>query len=210
MASKSMLHWNGDQVCVVDTETTGLRPGWHEIVQICILPLDSNFKPRQDAFPFYIEMKPDHPERTDPKAMQINKLSLAKISQRGKCREAAKELLEHWFDGLGLPMGKYGSRKRIIPLAQNWPFDKAFIEAWLGPETFGDFFHPRYRDTMAVANYLNDHAAMHAETVPFSKTNLAWLAKQYEISHNRAHDALADCLTTAEVYRKMTQRGMMA
>ena len=62
----SMIHWNGHQLCAIDTETTGLDPNYNEIIQICILPLDSNIKPRKDVFPFYIEIVPDHPERASP------------------------------------------------------------------------------------------------------------------------------------------------
>ena len=53
----SMETWNGNQMAVIDVETTGLRPYFNEIVQICILPLDSNCDPRKDILPFYINIK---------------------------------------------------------------------------------------------------------------------------------------------------------
>ena len=68
-----MEHWNGNQICAMDTETTGLDPFWHEIVQIAILPLDSNMEPRQDVLPFYINMIPQCPERVDREAVKVNK-----------------------------------------------------------------------------------------------------------------------------------------
>ena len=52
----SMQHWNGNQLCVVDVETTGLDLFWHEIIQLCILPLDSDINPRTDVSPFYINL----------------------------------------------------------------------------------------------------------------------------------------------------------
>lgn len=204
-----MIHWNGNQLCAIDTETTGLEPGYHEIIQIAILPLDSNIKPRRDVMPFYIEIIPDYPERADKKAMEINRLDFAKIAQRGHDREKAKDLLAEWVDGLGLPYTKYGNRKRVIPLGQNYAFDRSFIMSWLGTQTYEELFFYGYRDTKVAAAFLNDKAAMHAEKVPYSKTSLSWLANKHNVVNEKAHDALSDCLTTAEVYRKMCQAGLL-
>lgn len=207
--SNAMIHWNGNQMCVIDTETTGLDAGWHEMIQICILALDSNLKPRRDILPFYIEIIPEHPERADPKAMQINRLDFAIIGQRGYDQEKAKDLLAGWIKKLDLPTTKYGNRKKIIPLGQNYAFDQGFIKAWLGTELYNEYFHYAYRDTKIVAQYLNDRAAMHAEKVPYSKTSLGWLAKRLDVPHERAHDALSDCQATAEIYRRLLQQGLL-
>ena len=201
--SNSMQHWNGNQVCVIDTETTGLDPLWHEIIQICILPLDSNFNIRKDVMPFYIDLIPDHPERIDKNAMKVNRLKMAEIGKRGFDRLAAIDMLEGWIKKLGLPCTKYGTPKRIIPLGQNYGFDRGHIQKWLGMELYNTFFDYHYMDTMITANYLNDKAAMHAEKVPFSKISLAWLCNVLKVVNEKAHDALHDCMATAEVYKKM-------
>jgi len=207
--SNAMVHWNGNQLCAIDTETTGLVAGYHDLIQICILPLDSNIKPRKDVMPFYIEMIPYYPERADPQAMRVNRLNFAIIGQRGHDPDKAKDLLEEWVDKLGLPYTKYNNRKQIIPLGQNYSFDEGFMKAWLGSETYNSIFHYDARDTKRVATYLNDRAAMHAEDVPFNKTKLSWLAGKLNISHDNAHDALADCITTAAVYRRLLQQGLL-
>lgn len=205
----SMVHWNGHQLCAIDCETTGLDPKRHELVQICILPLDSNIRPRKDVLPFYIELLPDHPERADPAAMRINRLKFAELAQRGHDREKAKDLLSEWIDKLGLPSTNFGRRKQILPLGQNYSFDMGFIMAWLGFEQYYDHFRSSIRDTQRVADYLNDRAGMHAEKVPFNKTKLGWLANQLNVHHENAHDALSDCVTTAEIYRKMLMQGLL-
>lgn len=206
----SMIHWNGNPMCVIDTETTGLHAGWHDLIQICIMPLDSNLKVRRDVMPFYIEMVPDHPERADPKAMQINKLDFAIIGQRGHHPDKARDMLEEWIQKKLKPgRTKYGNPKKILPLGQNYPFDMGFIKAWLGNETYNDWFHYSYRDTKVVANYLNDHAGMHVEKVPFAKTSLGSMAKKLNVELDNAHDALADCKATAEIYRRMLQQGLL-
>lgn len=207
--SNAMVHWNGNQMCVIDTETTGLNPNYHEVIQICILPLDSNIVPRRDVLPFYIELVPEFPERADPKAMSINRLSFTKIAQRGHDRDKAKDLLDEWYHKLGLPQTKFGRMKKIIPLGQNYPFDERFIRAWLGNENYENYFDYNHRDTKVVANYLNDRAGMHAEKIPYAKTNLASLARKLDVIHDRAHDALSDCQATANIYKRFIQQGLL-
>jgi DNA polymerase III epsilon subunit-like protein len=205
----AMVHWNGNQLCVIDCETTGLEAGWHDLIQICILPLDSNILPRKDVMPFYIEIIPEHPHRADPEAMKINRLDFAIIGQRGHDSEKAKDLLEEWIEKLGLPYTKYGNRKKIIPLGQNYAFDRSFIMEWLGPERYNEYFHIWCRDTMIAANYLNDRAAMHGEKTPYPKVNLSYLASTLKVPMERAHDALSDCVATAEIYRRLLQQGLL-
>jgi DNA polymerase III epsilon subunit-like protein len=186
-----------------------------EIIQICILPLDNNIEPIRTIMPFYIEIKPEHPERVKKEAMSVNMLDLATICNRGFDRMHAIDLLEQWINKLGLPYTKFSSRKKIAPLGQNYCFDKGFISAWLGDKHYNELFDYHYRDTMIAANFLNDRSSFLApgELVPFSKVNLTWLAKTLSVQNDRAHDALQDCLTTAQVYKKMltkVQMGLLA
>jgi len=205
----SMQHHNGHQMCVIDIETTGLDPYMDEIIQICIVALDSNIEPRRDVMPFFIEIAPVNPEAVSPEAMSVNKLDLVRICQRGHDREKAKDLLDNWVNKLKLPYTPSGERKRILPLAQNWVFDSAFIKRWLGPNTFSGIFDGRYRDTQTVSLYLNDRAAVHGEKVPFSKNNLNWLCSKLNVENHKAHDAMSDCLATAEVYRRLLQGALI-
>ena len=207
--SNSMRHWNGNQLCAIDCETTGLDSHWHEILQICILPLDSNIEPRKDIIPFYINLIPEHLERVNPDALKVNKTKLSELCKSGHDMEKAKDLLDEWINKLGLPFTKGGFRKKIMPLGQNFAFDKGFIMRWLGLDTYDYYFDYHYKDTMIAANYLNDRAAMHAEKVPFSKIRLAWLAKCFDIDHKNAHNALQDCIVTAKVYKKMLLEGLL-
>lgn len=205
--ARSMQHWNGNQVCAIDTETTGLDPLYDEILQIAILPLDSDFELRKDILPFNITMKPEYPDRIKAEAMQVNKLDLDTIMATGFDKETGIQLLEEWYKKLGLPCTKYGRPKKVIPLGQNYAFDKGFIQQWLGIDLYNDLFDYHYVDTMIAANYMNDRAAFHAETVPFSKVNLQYLASTLKIKTDRLHDALQDAYTCARVYKAMMKLG---
>lgn len=208
----SMQHWNGNQVCAIDIETTGLDPHWHEIIQLAIIPLDSEFKPRKDILPFDIFIKPLYPERIDPESFKVHKKTLIQVQQFGFDPETAKDLLEEWINKLGLPLNASGfNRCKIIPLGHNYlAFEYGFIRRWLSIDQYEEWFHFHPRDTMIAALYLNDHAAFHAEKVPYPKVSLSYLCNLLNVELLTAHDALSDAVATAEIYRKLCQIGLIA
>jgi len=206
--SLSKQHWNGCQMCVIDIETTGTDPHFHEMIQLCVMPLTANLEIRRDVMPFYIEMIPDHPLRADKVAMTKNRLDFTKISLKGFDREAAKDLFEDWMKKLKIPYTKFNVPCRIIPLGHNYGFDRAFLMRWLGDSLYHDWFHPQYRDTLQVGAFLNDRASEHAEVVPYSKLTLNWLCHKNGVSNEGAHNALIDCQRTALLYQKLIRGGL--
>lgn len=200
-----MQHLNGNILCVIDTETTGLIAGFHDIIQVAVVPLGPDLRPLKEIngvtlVPFYMDLKPKRPENAVPEALRKNGRNLADLLANGMEPFKAADLFEEWVLRLNLPF-----RKKIVPLGQNYGFDKNFLIDWLGHETYSQFFDYHCRDTSTIANFLNDRAAFQMEAAPFPKINLAYLASQLGIAHDRAHDALGDCLVTAEVYRRMCQ-----
>lgn len=207
--ANSMIHWNGNQLAAIDIETTGLIPGWHEIIQLCILPLDSNICPRKDVIPFQILMKPESPERADKAAMKVNRLDLYKVTQTGFDPECAKDLFEKWFAKLKLPTNQYAKSKRIIILGKNLNFDLAFIKLWLGADYFDDYFDGSVIDIASIVRYINDRDAFHNNQISFPKLTLGSIATRLNLRVERPHDALQDCLTTASVYQRLCRQGLL-
>lgn len=205
-----MKHLNGNIVCAIDTETTGLDPRFQEIIQLAIIPLDTGFDPIKEIIPFCIQMKPERPEFIDRAALRVNKSKVADLLQRGIDQETAKDLLQEWYDKLDLPCTKWGTRKKIIPLGHNYAHDRGFMRAWLGNEMYDDIFFGHYRDTMITAIYLNDRAGMHSQPVPYNKVALSWIAEKHKVPHRLKHDALSDALVTAGIYREMVRLGFLA
>jgi len=191
-----MMHLNNNLMCVVDCETTGNRPGVNDIYQICILPLDKDLKPYKTIIPFYCNMKLKRPDDIDPKVYRRQREAICRANTEGLDPDRAADLFDEWFAKLELPFNK-----QIVPLAQNWPFDRGFIIDWLGHESFEQYFSPLYRDTMTASLFMNDHADFHNERVPFQKNSLRWMTTQLGIIHDNAYEALSDCLATAELYR---------
>ena len=196
MFHSGFVHLNGNLLAAVDVETTGLTPGWHEIIQIGIQPLDSQVKPLKGVLPFYQHMKPEHPERASKKAMSINRMNLDWLMVHAPDCWKTAELLDEWWTSLRLPF-----QKTLVPLAQNWQYEASFLKAWLGLDQFSEFFHSYARDTMLTAIYLNDRAYMNGERILFQRVNLPALCRHYKIVNTNPHDALADAVAEAEVYR---------
>lgn len=193
-----MNHLNGNLLCAIDTETTGFDPINNGIIEIAIVPLDRFLNPHEKFVCFHMRMKPEPGEDIDPEALRVTQLNMSQIVLEGFERTTVADYLVNWFNELGLPAGK-----KIMPLAANWPFDRAMIESWLGKATYESIFHPYYRDVQGIANYLNDCADMRAEKVPFAKIKLSYLCSLLKVEQLNSHTAMSDCLATAEVYKKM-------
>ena len=193
-----MNHLNGDIMCAVDVETTGLDIQKHHLFEVAILPLNSKLEPDKDILPFEVIIKP--PEISDD-ILTLTHKTKKQIFETGVDAFDAEFLFEKWFARLRL-----APDKKIIPLAHNWPFDRDFLRKWLGQESFAYYFGHRHRDTMTLALALNDWADQHCEQIYYPKVSLAYLAGQLNVVHDIRHEALADCVVTAEVYRLLIKQ----
>ena len=197
-----MLHLNGNLMCAVDVETTGLDPNVNEIVQICVLPLNAHCQPDTKVQPFDILIKPENIDGIDKNLKGVFRERIIKAINTGIPAYDAADLLNDWFEKLHL-----AERKRVSPLGHNWPFDRSFLIKWLGPQNYEYIFDGRYRDTQAVALFLNDRAWMNVEQYPYPKVTLRYISTQLRIdsAKDKFHDAMYDCIITAEIYRRMMQ-----
>lgn len=102
--------------------------------------------------------------------------------------------LETWIKSLKLEKDFNGNQAKIVPLiAQN------------KVNTLNGFTDPI--DIRQVARFLNDHAGMHAEKVPFSKTNLEYIASSLKVEAPKG--AWHECLLIANSYKKLIQKGLL-
>jgi len=191
-----LITFNNNTLAALDIETTGAWAGYHEIIQLAIVPLDEDLN-QMDVSPFYMNIKPDHPERTQKDATRAHGISLASLAGcPGKDQVA--NTLEEWFVNLNLPMDK-----RLIFLTQNGFFDIPFMKVWLGQDLFDRYFCWLGRDTMQYALGLNDQAAFKCRPIPFSGVGLKSLANTLGVELDNHHDALADAIATGKVYKEL-------
>lgn len=197
----------------LDSETTGL-PGvdalngmpsdeFVEAIQVCVVPLTDSFIQDRTYLPFKLQLKPSkfkdsvsYREAIEP-AMKVNGLNIDKLRADGTERHRAADMFVEWWE-------KVTGSEAFSPLAQNFPFDRFMFIDWLGPKTFNLCFNRFYRDTYGAATYLSDRALAEGHAKPFPDGfGLEKLCKALGISNEGQHDAMVDCLRTAEAYRRM-------
>jgi len=103
------------QFAVVDVETNGLSPSYHEITEISAIRCS-------DRVQLTMFIKCEHPERSNADALMITHKTLADLSQ-GISKEEAVEKLNKFLNEDGL------TPAHRCFIAHNYTFDKKFIHA---------------------------------------------------------------------------------
>lgn len=193
------------RIVVMDTETTGLIAGKHDIIQLACIALNPNFTPDKTTQPFFMLIQPMHYPYNDATAleaytadikgaMDVNGLDIKKVIEKGFHWVKAAELFEEWWKTIS-------EGQKIEPLCQNYPFDSSFMKEWLGREHYDYFFSRYYRDTYAATRFLRDRSVFFGEKDPFPEGHsLKKVATALNVPLQRGHDALEDCIATAAVY----------
>lgn len=194
-------HLFGNIFASIDVETTGLEAGYHEIVQIAVVPLDANLDPIRTILPFNMFIKPIFEERIDP-TLQTKKLYQHAIDN-GYPADTVLNLLEDWHAKLPLGYNANGKRYTLVPLGHNYCFDRSFLINLMGQGVYESMFHFHYRDTMTAGAYINDIYGMRGHDAPYSKLSLTQMCQKQGVEQYNAHNALDDCYAVAEVYKRM-------
>lgn len=203
-AKKDMMkHFNGHMPCAIDTETTGLRHGYHSLWQAAFVVLDGDFQVNKDFDMFDMLIIPrDNFENYDPRAM--NQEQIDKVKKHGIDADKAGDLFYEWFQRLNLPHGK-----RLIPIAQNWCFDKPFLQDWLGFRMIDECLEAQYGDLIPITRFINDLMGFQSLQVPFPRYSLGSLCGRLQVTNVNPHDALADAVATAGCYRQIIKLNSM-
>ena len=173
----------------IDTETTGLVEGKHEIIQVAITCFNPDFKPTGIRFLSYI--KPLRPELAHNEAMTINGLCLSELIKEAPTPNQVRAALLNWKEEL------FGEEK-LFPLGHNYSFDKGFLKLFL-KDLYDAMFHYKFRDTFILVQALRD-AGILPDTV---HTKLDQLCEYFKIPCHKAHDAYYDTVRTLEVYKNL-------
>jgi DNA polymerase III epsilon subunit-like protein len=190
------LKLRGDVLASTDFETTGLNPGWHEPIQVALVPLDAQLRPAAGVAPFYRLIRPRHPERCDPGAMNVHKIPLDELMQAADPDDVADDLV-CWVRRV-VPFSR-----QIVPLAHPWAFEYGFYAAWLGMPLMQELFSRNARCSRSAALTVSDFRTVRNLSVSVRDVSLSALCKFGTVSNERPHDALSDAVAEAEVYRAL-------
>jgi len=175
---------------VIDTETTGLSPRINKTLTVGLLLIDVNheFLDILDQSHIFIKHKRYN---SNSEAMKVNKIDLIKHNKFAiKPKLACKQI-----NGFVIK-----NKIRQIPLVgHNICFDKSFLNKLFDKEGSLSKLPTEHEDTMTFWNALKKSG-----DVPYGlRNNLQTLAEYFKVDYSGAHDALADCHITANVYHKM-------
>lgn len=192
-----MKHFNGNLLCVLDTETTGLDVNKHEMVELCLLPVKNDLKPDISRV-FNITIAPTDLNSVDPESLKVRGQTYDDLFA-GTPAPAAMDLLDSWIERLNL------GPKRIMLLGHNLAFDVPFVKKFMGPLSYDLVFDSRLRDTLTIAQFINDTDEVNQKRHMFPRqalTNMVGYLK-LEADDRKYHTALYDCIKTLECYRKL-------
>lgn len=175
----------------IDTETTGLKPGENQIVDICLLLIDGNFEVQKELNVFAF---PDETAVIAPEATKVNGYDRDKWAAQGAVTQAAMA------ESVAAFLKPY-SRLKLI--AHNVPFDRGFLEALLTKHTqlpVGKVLDYHALDTIPIAIFLD-----YVQSGTARKSyRLASLTEDYNVEHGSVHAARGDiygCLALLKAMR---------
>ena len=164
---------------VLDTETTGLEPKEHRIIEIgCVELIDR----RLSGNNFHVYLQPDR--EIDAAAVEVHGITNEFLADKPRFADVAEDLLTY-LRGAEL-------------VIHNAPFDTGFLDAELarldGFDSIVDYC--AVLDTLVMARELH----------PSQRNSLDALCGRYEVDNSRRdkHGALLDAEILADVYLAMT------
>src|SRR5208282_4032636 len=142
---------SGIQYYVIDTETTGLKSGYHEMTEVGIIRVT-------DRVQLWRQIKCDYPERANFDALAITKKTMADL-ERGHDKSSVVLECEKFFSEDGLTPAH-----RCI-IAHNAAFDRKFLHAlW---ESCGKEFPAHmWLDTISLTKQFIKNAVHSIALVP--------------------------------------------
>lgn len=174
----------------IDIETTGLLPGYHELVDIGIVytDLDGNVLAK-----FHRKIMPEHLDRVDPGAVRVNGFNPEVWREHNavSAEEARKALLR-------FERARFSAR-RILRVAYNCKFDAAFLDP-LYREHGEQFDQPNY-------SYVWLDIPSMAWVLGYRQLRLTELAEALGVepspSNPLEHTGLADAEANVRLYRAL-------
>jgi DNA polymerase III epsilon subunit-like protein len=176
----------------IDTETTGLQAGYHELIDIGVVYTDRRGK---ELGRWYQRLMPLHPERLDPGAQKVNGFDAALWKREGAW--APDKALANWIEYEDKTFGK---RPRLR-VAYNCGFDKSFLDA---------LYRQCGREWSEHYTYFWFDLPSMAWALGYRQIRGPWVAEalgvQDEPHGGIAHTGLTGAEVNVRIYRKLMEK----
>jgi hypothetical protein len=192
-----MKHLNDNLLCVVSAFITGPDYQHDDILQVCIAPLNGQFRIDPAIPPFYATLQPRR-WGADKEWLGHRFTMIAPLMAQGVDPYFVTDSLDKWFV-------KYRKRdiKKIMPLAYDWAILRGFLLDWLGNENFNQTFDYRYRDLLPATLFANDKAYRHGEEYPIPKHHMSYICSQLGVEWGLQWDCMRQAVAIAECYKRL-------
>ena len=170
---------------VIDVETTGLSPEWHEIISFC--GIKYNAKTRRETM-FSCKFKPRRPETIDPKAVEVNGYNEKDWENASDPRETVHQI-KSFLNGCTV-------------IGHNVSFDIKFLSAFFSQMGTHPPLIYRHIDTVTLA---------HEHLVPCGLQSLSMDSIRDFMGYprNPYHSARQDAKDCYKLYNSLSRAGSM-
>lgn len=187
------------EIVCIDVETNHLLPSEGVILQITAAHIDMETGKNISRFNTYIQPYDMEPTERGvagvkgyegfTKAMGVNKIKLSTL-EKAPSPISVIAMFHDWFHA--------SFSDKVIPLGQNYAFDKSFLRLFFGEESYSKYFSHHYLDTAIIAQHLRlaGHLPM------LESLGLGKMCDYFNINH-KAHDSTGDVYATIEIYKRL-------
>jgi DNA polymerase III epsilon subunit-like protein len=193
-------------VCI-DTETTGLKAGFHEIFEIAMVRIDDDFNLTNDYLHEFITI--EHPDRFSLDAQRVTGKT-AKDLMNLTPRHIVVEKIKNWIKDISV-------NGIIEPFGQNYySFDNKFIKVLMGEESNNSVYDLMFTKenidlrwkTKEFNNWIDQVNRKRIITEgrkyrTMVNQKMETVAEYCGVINHNAHTALSDVKTTVQCYKKL-------
>jgi len=183
------------KVLYIDVETSGLWPKFHDIIEMSyILEVDDEV-----VYEGTQRLAPD-PDRVDPKALEVNGISLEE-ALRGAPQSVA---FNDFLGVLNRYINKYDRKDKAYIAGHNVIFDRDFLIEFFKKNNcpyFGSYFMYKIIDPLWLCHWLE-----YLGYLKLPNYKLGTLCEHFGIELKEAHTAKADIVATRQLIEAMKRR----
>lgn len=179
-----------------DTETGGIYPEQHSLLEVAFVVLDENLKVLDSLVMKLKDKETNATYKVTPGALAINKVNILEHNKESITYEQGKVKLLNFLEK--------NKEVKFTPLGHNIAFDFGFVYANLMPkEQLDKYVDYHAVDTSVIGNYLKDKGIGPSGR----KYSLKHWATFFgmEVDEKDLHSALDDVILTIEVYKRMLE-----